>query len=147
MPRNNTARKQPQQDWLAASLAEKMPADLESAQSESVLPGKEKKDEIVYEEMAKPVNRTKGVLAGLFSFLFVVGFLGACFYQTISLKNELDTLETQKIQLEREIEEAKTEALLNKIDQSYINSDQYREDMARNRFRLLFPGEYLIQIE
>ena len=30
MPRNNTARKQPQQDWLAASLAEKMPAELET---------------------------------------------------------------------------------------------------------------------
>ena len=87
------------------------------------------------------------MLAGLFTFLFVVAFLGACIFQTISLKGELDALENQRIQLEAEIEEAKTEALLNKIDQNYINSDQYREDMARNRFRLLFPGEYLIQIE
>ena len=147
MPRNSTARKQPQQDWLAASLAEKMPADLETASGESVLPEQEAKAAIVYEEIAKPGTRTKGVLAGLFSFLFVVGFLGACFFQTISLKNELDLLEAQKIQLEEAIEEAKTEALLNKIDQSYINSDKYREDMARNRFRLLFPGEYLVQVE
>ncbi|MBO4888807.1 MAG: hypothetical protein J5589_10930 [Firmicutes bacterium] len=146
MPRNSTARKQPQQDWLAASLAEKMPADLETASGESV-PQQETKAAIVYEEMAKPGTRTKGVLAGLFSFLFVVGFLGACFFQTISLKNELDSLEAQKIQLEEAIEEAKTEALLNKIDQNYINSDKYREDMARNRFRLLFPGEYLVQVE
>ena len=146
MPRNSTARKQPQQDWLAASLAEKMPADVETVSADSAI-SKEQKDAIVYEEMAKPVNRTKSMLAGLFSFLFVVAFLGACFYQTISLKNELDSLEAQKVQLEEQIEELKAEALLNKIDQSYIISDKYREDMARNRFRLLYPGEYLIQIE
>ena len=146
MPKNNTARKQPQQDWLAASLAEKMPDDITTGSAEHAS-ASDQKDAIVYEEMAKPANRTKGVLAGLFSFLFVVAFLGACFYQTISLKNELDLLEAQKLQLEEQIEEAKAEALLNKIDQSYINSDKYREDMARNRFRLLYPGEYLIQIE
>ena len=55
--------------------------------------------------MAKPVSRARGVLAGLFSFLFVVAFLGACFFKTITLKNELDLLDTQKMQLEEEIEE------------------------------------------
>ena len=146
MPRGNTALDQ-RQDWLAASLAEKMPQELEQAPSESVLPVKESEKSVVYEELTRPQSRLSGVLTGLFSFLFVVGFLGACAFKTYSLKNEYDALEAQRIQLEEQIEEEKTTALLNKIDQSYYSSDKYREDMARNRFRLIYPGEYLVQIE
>ncbi|MBO5995017.1 MAG: hypothetical protein J6Q41_05855 [Firmicutes bacterium] len=148
MARGSAARNdEPRQDWLAQSLAEKMPEELETAQSESVLPGKEPENAVVYEEVTRPRRRVNGVLAGLFSFLFVFGFLGACLFQTYSLKKEYDGLEAQRIALEEEIEDLKREALLTKIDQSYMGSDKYREDMARNRFRLLYPGEYLIQIE
>ncbi len=148
MARSSAARvDEPRQDWLAQSLAEKMPEELEAAPSESVLPDREAEKTVVYEEVIRPSRRVNGVLAGLFTFLFVFGFLGACLFQTYTLKQEYDELEAQKISLEAQIEEAKKEALLNKIDQSYFSSDKYREDMARNRFRLIFPGEYLVQIE
>lgn len=155
MPQNTAARAD---DWLARSLAEKAPAELESAPSESVLPDHSadssptadaaKNDRpVVYQEIDKPRSRVRGVLAGIFTFLFVFGFMGASFYQTYTLRGELEQLKAQQQELEAQIEEAKTQALLGKIDRSYYGSDKYREDMARNRFRLIYPGEYLVQIE
>ena len=151
MPRDTAARAD---DWLARSLAEKAPAALESAPSESVLPDPsdnaaavKNEKPVVYQEIDRPRSRVRGILAGIFTFLFVFGFMGASLYQTYTLRTELNELKAQQQALEAQIEEAKTEALLGKIDRSYYGSDKYREDMARNRFRLIYPGEYLVQIE
>ena len=100
MARSSAARvDEPRQDWLAQSLAEKMPEELEAAPSESVLPDREAEKTVVYEEVIRPSRRVNGVLAGLFTFLFVFGFLGACLFQTYTLKQEYDELEAQKISL------------------------------------------------
>jgi len=72
--------------------------------------------------------------------------LGYSFWQTSSLAAERDALLETKAELEEQLEEEKAESLLLRINQSYYDSDEYKEDMARNRFRLIYPNEMLITV-
>ena len=49
-------------------------------------------------------------------------------------------------QIQEEMDEQKAKVLEYRVDKAYYESDQYKEDMARNRFRLIYPGEILIQV-
>ena len=100
---------------------------------------------IVYSEQ-KTVNRS---LVRLRRFLVSFGvflFMIACLITTYQLREEARELDKTIEKLENEIAEEKAKTLEYRVEQSYYKSEQYKEEMARNRFRLIFPGETLIQV-
>lgn len=102
--------------------------------------------EVVYTEI-RPESRFRRGVRKLVSFVFVVGFFAFCLIQVISLRAQSQELAASKAAIERQIAEEKAKSLQNKVDQNYYQSSQYKEEMARNRFRMIFPGEILIQLD
>lgn len=88
----------------------------------------------------------RGHLNGIALFVFSVIFFAVIAFNAQSLKTTIHGLESQQQDLEEQIQEEKAKSLQNKVDQSYYQSDKYKEEMARNRFRLIYPGDILIQI-
>lgn len=108
---------------------------------------KEKEEKtVVYSEVTKADTPAFRWMKKLMIFSFVVIFLGACFWQIFALKQQGRELSQTMAQLEEQIEEEKAKELQIKVDQEYYQSDQYKEQMARDRCRLIFPGEILINI-
>ena len=110
-----------------------------------------KPEEVVYSEVTGREGRTVGqrilgFIRSLFVVLFVLGFVGACIFQSYQLEKEGRALDAQMEQIREEIAVEKAKVLEYRVDKAYYESDQYKEDMARNRFRLIYPGEILIQI-
>ncbi len=108
-------------------------------------------EEIVYSEIEEPKGRTIGqrvwgFVRSFFIVLFVLGFVGACIYQSYVLDQEAKEIDAQIEQIQEEMDEQKAKVLEYRVDKAYYESDQYKEDMARNRFRLIYPGEILIQV-
>lgn len=108
-----------------------------------------KKEEktVVYSEVTKADSPVFQWIKKLMIFGFVVIFLGACFWQIFDLKQQGRELDTAMEELEDQLEEEKARQLQIKIDQDYYQSDQYKEQMARDRCKLIFPGEFLINIQ
>lgn len=108
-------------------------------------------EEIVYSEIEEPKGRTigqrvLGFVRSFFIVLFVLGFVGVCIYQSYVLDQEAKEIDAQIEQIQEEMDEQKAKVLEYRVDKAYYESDQYKEDMARNRFRLIYPGEILIQV-
>lgn len=102
---------------------------------------------IMYSEVTKadsPVFQWVRKLAG---FIFAVIFMGACLLQIYSLQQKGRELDQTMVQLEDQIQEEKEKQLQIKVDQEYYQSDQYKEQMARDRCKLIYPDEILIQIQ
>jgi len=111
----------------------------------------EETEEVVYSEVTAAEGRSVGqkilgFFRSFFIVLFVLGFVGACIFQSYMLEQEGKALDAQMAELEEEIAVEKAKVLEYRVDKAYYESDQYKEDMARNRFRLIYPGEILIQI-
>lgn len=103
-------------------------------------------DLVIYSEMSwtdKPFFRG---LKKFMAFIFVLIFLGACFWQIHSLRLEGQALDATIEDLQNQIEEEKVKELQIKVDKEYYQSMLYKEQMARNRCRLIYPGEVLITI-
>ncbi len=104
-------------------------------------------EEIVYSEFVE-VKEHKGLrfLSAFLTALFVVGFVGACLFETYNLREEQRMLQAECDSLEAQINAEKAKVIEYKVSKAYYTSDQYKEDMARNRFRLIYQGEILIQV-
>ena len=105
----------------------------------------EEPEEIVYTEYRRQ-SRVLPFLKALTVVIFILGFMAACLFKTRSLYQEKADLIALRDGLELQIEEEKAKALDYKVDKAYYRSDQYKEDMARNRFRLIYPGEIMISL-
>lgn len=105
----------------------------------------EEPEEIVYTEYRRH-SRVLPFLKALTVVIFILGFMAACLLKTRSLYQEKADLIALRDGLELQIEEEKAKALDYKVDKAYYRSDQYKEDMARNRFRLIYPGEIMISL-
>ena len=112
---------------------------------ELAMPAQEEEQTIVYSE-EKPRNKTLlrvrrfVVSFGIFLFLIV------CLISAYQLRQQALDLDKQIEKLEEQISEEKAKTLEYRVEQNYYQSEQYKEEMARNRFRLIFPGETLIQV-
>lgn len=95
------------------------------------------------EEKDHPVLRFFRALA---TALFILGFVGACLFETYTLRQEEMTLQAACDEIEGQITAEKARVIEYKVDKAYYNSDEYKEGMARNRFRLIYNGEVLIQV-
>ena len=102
---------------------------------------------VIYSEMTdadRPIFRwlKKMMILG-----FVVIFLGVCIWQVNSLKKESQALDQTLAELEKQIEEEKAKELEIKVEKEYFQSIAYRERMARDRCKLIYPNEILITIQ
>lgn len=137
MPSDNTAR---QQEEPSVSIQDskdgRQNQNQDSASSEVV----------TYSEIQPKSHKGRGILAGILSSVFVLSVIGVCGYETYTLKQQRDSLNQEAQELEQQLQEGKADVLQNEIDNTYYASDKYKEDLARNHFRLIYPGEYLIEI-
>lgn len=108
--------------------------------------GKRSESRVQYKEDNPNEKKGQG-LRSFILFVLVAAIMGSCLVQYYRLRSEQASLEQTKAELEQSIEDEKAKQLQTKIDQSYYESDRYKEEMARNRFNLLYPGEILIELE
>ena len=102
---------------------------------------------VTYSEMTtadRPIFRWLKKMM-IFGFVFV--FLGVCVWQVNSLKKESKLLDQTMAELEKQIEEEKAQELEIKVEKEYYQSIAYREQMARDRCKLIYPNEILITIQ
>ena len=102
---------------------------------------------VVYSEMTAADRPIFQWLRKVMIFGFIVIFLGVCFWQVTSLKKESEVLDQTMAELEKQIEEEKAKELEIKVEKEYYQSIAYREQMARDRCKLIYPNEILISIQ
>ena len=102
---------------------------------------------VTYSEMTTADRPLFRWLKKMMIFGFISIFLGACIWQVNSLKKESQMLDQTMAQLEKQIEEEKAKELEIKVEKEYYQSIAYRERMARDRCKLIYPNEILITIQ
>ncbi len=93
-------------------------------------------------------SRRKGLHKGcrLFVFVFIVVFSTVVLHKFSSLWKQSGMLEAEMAQVRLEIEAEKEHQLDARAGQKYYSSEEYRERQARDRFNLIYPGEFIIEI-
>ena len=114
----------------------------------------EDEEEVVAEEKTVTYSEMTAADRPIFRWLkkmmilgFIVIFLGACIWQVNSLKKESQALDQTMAELEKQIEDEKAKELEIKVEKEYYQSIAYRERMARDRCKLIYPNEILITIQ
>lgn len=102
---------------------------------------------VTYSEMTAADRPIFQWLKKMMIFGFIVIFLGVCVWQVNSLKKESRMLDQTMADLEKQIEEEKAKELEIKVEKEYFQSIAYREQMARDRCKLIYPNEILITIQ
>lgn len=106
-----------------------------------------KEKTVVYSEVTAADRPIFQWLKKMMIMVFVFCFLGVCIWQISSLKEESEALEQTAADLEKQIEEEKAKELEIKVEKEYYQSIAYRERMARDRCKLIYPNEILISIQ
>ncbi len=102
---------------------------------------------VTYSEMTAADRPIFQWLKKMMIFGFVITFLGVCIWQVNSLKKESQMLDQTMAELEKQIEDEKAKELEIKVEKEYFQSIAYRERMARDRCKLIYPNEILITIQ
>lgn len=102
---------------------------------------------VYYSEVTKADHPALRWVKKFSVFIFVVAFMGACLWQIFDLKAQGKQLDQAVGQLQDQIEDEKEKELQIKVDLEYYQSDEYKEQMARDRCKLIYPGEFLINIQ
>lgn len=102
---------------------------------------------VVYSEMTAADRPIFQWLKKMMILGFVFIFLGVCIWQVNSLKKESEVLDQTMAELEKQIEEEKAKELEIKVEKEFYQSIAYREQMARDRCKLIYPNEILISIQ
>ncbi len=102
---------------------------------------------VVYSEMTAADRPIFQWLKKMMIFGFIFIFLGVCIWQVNSLKKESEALDQTMAELEKQIEEEKAKELEIKVEKEFYQSIAYREQMARDRCKLIYPNEILISIQ
>ena len=76
-----------------------------------------------------------------------VAFIMGCLAKTRSLKADAAELDEQIAILEEQLADEKLRALESQVQKRYYESDAYKENLARNKFNLVYAGERLYIIE
>ena len=118
----------------------------EKQMKQSTTETKEEKT-IVYSEMTAADRPFFQWLKKILLIGFILIFLGACLWQVNELKKESAELDQKVVQLEKQIEDEKAKELEIKVEKEYYQSIAYREQMARDRCKLIYPNEILISIQ
>ena len=128
--------------------------DMDIFEKEDSIEKPEDSEEIAKEEKTVTCSEMTAADRPIFQWLkkmmifgFVVIFLGVCIWQVNSLKKESQGLEQTMADLEKQIEEEKAKELEIKVEKEYYQSIAYRERMARDRCKLIYPNEILITIQ
>lgn len=100
-----------------------------------------------YSEMGQARSRGRRILRRSFFLLFAMVFWAGCGYQIIQLRAESQQYTRQIDELEAQIEQEKEKQLDQKAEKRYYLTDEYKEQQARDKFNLIFPGESLIVIK
>lgn len=108
---------------------------------------KEEVKTVVYSEMTAADRPFFQWLKKVMIFGFILIFMGVCIWQVNSLKKESAELDKTMVQLEKQIEEEKAKELEIKVEKEFYQSIAYREQMARDRCKLIYPNEILITIQ
>lgn len=102
---------------------------------------------VVYSEMTAADRPFFQWLKKTLMVIFIMIFLGVCVWQVNSLKKESAELDKTMAQLEKQIEDEKAKELEIKVEKEFYQSIAYREQMARDRCKLIYPNEILISIQ
>ena len=102
---------------------------------------------VVYSEMTAADRPIFQWLKKMMIFGFIAIFVGVCVWQVNAMKKESEELDQTIAQLEKQIDEEKAKELEIKVEQEYYQSIAYREQMARDRCKLIYPNEILISIQ
>ncbi len=102
---------------------------------------------VVYSEMTAADRPIFQWLKKMMIFGFIIIFLGVCVWQVNSLKKKSEALDQTMAELEKQIEDEKAKELEIKVEKEYFQSIAYREQMARDRCKLIYPNEILISIQ
>lgn len=102
---------------------------------------------VVYSEVTAADRPILQWLRKVMIFGFVLIFVGACLWQVSELKKESAALEETVAELEQQIEDEKAKELEIKVEKEYYQSIAYKEQMARDRCKLIYPNEILISIQ
>ncbi len=102
---------------------------------------------VVYSEMTAADRPFFQWLKKILMVIFIMIFLGVCVWQVNSLKKESAELDKTMAQLEKQIEDEKAKELEIKVEKEFYQSIAYREQMARDRCKLIYPNEILISIQ
>ena len=102
---------------------------------------------VVYSEMTAADRPFFQWLKKSLMVIFIMIFLGVCVWQVNSLKKESAELDKTMAQLEKQIEDEKAKELEIKVEKEFYQSIAYREQMARDRCKLIYPNEILISIQ
>ncbi len=68
-------------------------------------------------------------------------------YKVFTLYASTEALDKQIAALQEQIEAEKEIQLDLKTEQKYYESDEYKEELARDKFGLVYPGETLIIVD
>ncbi len=98
--------------------------------------------------MARQKRSFFSTFAGMILFLLCAAvFLLGCVIKNRSLKNDAAELDQQIAVLEEQLEEEKMKAIESQVQQRYLESDAYKEILARTRFNLIHEGDRLYIIK
>lgn len=82
-------------------------------------------------------------LIGMIVFIFC----GILFYQQKSLRAQSIACDEKIVQLKQEIAKEKQQSKEMEKQKAYQKTKQYIEDLARQKFGLVYPGEFILKPE
>ncbi len=92
---------------------------------------------------ARRQKKARRIFFGLFVFLFAA----VCGFKAYQLRQESRHIDEQMAELNQLLEEEKEKQLDAYSKASYCNTDEYKAEVARTQFNLIFEGESLIVID
>ena len=103
---------------------------------------------VVYSEMMIPKvsSKVKSVFATALMVVFTAAFSIFCFVKVSLLREEVKALDEQIASLEADLEEEKATKMLLELEGAFSKSTQYIIQDARNRCRLVFPGDVIVDV-
>ena len=93
----------------------------------------------------KKSSRRQSPLVSLFIVGAVVIVCLATVFKTASMKKESRALAENEYILEQRLEEVKQESLRLDAEASYMQTNQYIEDVAKDKLGLVYPDEIVIK--
>ena len=93
----------------------------------------------------KHSSRRQSPLISLLIVAAVVFVSCVAIFKTISLKKESRALAENEYILEQRLEEVKQEGLRLDAEASYMQTNQYIEDVAKDKLGLVYPDEIVIK--
>lgn len=132
---------------MAENVRQEFEMDSDELEKKEKSAEQTKEKTVVYSEVTAADRPVFPWLKKMMIFGFVAIFLGVCLWQVNALKKESQALDQTMAELEQQIDEERTKELEIKVEREYYQTIAYREQMARDRCKLIYPNEILISIQ